>query len=180
MLLKKDGGDCGGGGGQQVVPGASRRVPWSSKMTHRCVLSGQNRLWSSELRKTRWEPHVSDADSSCTSAARSEFPRQPALWSPPAYANAEKRQKEAPASHTSGQYDTRINSKITPWSRAKCTFGSEEGFITGEAVWKTPWHPITASSKLPASIRSALTKESLSLAPSSLHRWDTFFWFPGH
>ena len=39
--------------------------------------------------------------------------------------------------------------------------------ITGEAVWKTPWHPMIALSKLPSSIKSALANVSLSLAPSS-------------
>lgn len=58
------------------------------------------------------------------------------------------------------------------------TLGSDKGEITGEAVWKTPSHPIIAASKLPSVIRSAFTRRSLSFAPSSFQRCPTFLSSP--
>ena len=70
--------------------------------------------------------------------------------------------------------------KKTKTKKKEHAFGSEEGLSTGEAVWKTPWQPIIASSKLPSSIKLDLTSCSLSLAPSSFHKWANFFSFPAH
>lgn len=53
------------------------------------------------------------------------------------------------------------------------------GTSTGDAVWKTPSTPWTASSKLPSTIRSALMIFSLSFAPLNSRRKPTFSTFPG-
>ena len=65
---------------------------------------------------------------------------------------------------------TKAISNNTGW-----TCGSLAVRITGDAVWKTPWHPSIAESKDPSSSKSALKNWSLSLAPSSESKCSVFF-----
>lgn len=55
------------------------------------------------------------------------------------------------------------------------TCGSLVEWKAGDAVWKTPWHPSTAESKDPSSIKFALNSWSFSLAPSSESKCPVFF-----
>ena len=68
---------------------------------------------------------------------------------------------------------TKAINKNTGW-----TCGSLAVKKTGDAVWKTPWHPSTAESKDPSSSKSALNNWSLSLAPSSASKCSVFFGSP--
>lgn len=46
--------------------------------------------------------------------------------------------------------------------------------VTGDAVWKTPSHPLMARRKLSKSRRSALHRVNLSSAPSRFLKWEFF------